>query len=235
MVGERHRDVDGLADLLGAVEACRGHPDDGGRHRVDQDGAPDRVGAAVETALPVAMREHRDRRRRRSVVGSRDQAADRRRHAHARVVVARDVLRRDRRLGHAFGDHADARERRRGEDAGHRRRRRPQPLEDGARQRRADLAAGHRIDAALPFAGVAHATADAVLHAQQHELVGPRHRQRPQQQLVDQAEDRGRRPDPQRQRQHGDDGEAGRAGEMPQRRSHDTHGDLHAPAGSRAR
>ena len=200
-VREGHRDVDGFADLLGAIEARRGHADDGGRDLVHQDGAPDGVGAPVEAALPVPVRQHGDRRRRCHVVGSPDQAAGGRRHADTGVVVARDVLGRDRRLGHALGNHADARERCRREQLGHGRRRRPQPFEDRERERRADLAAGGRIDAALSFAGVAHAAADAVLHAQQHELVGPRDRQRPQQQLVDQAEDRRRRPDPERQRQ----------------------------------
>ena len=57
-----------IRDALGTGEFLRRHADDGDGYGVDADGSPDDIGPGTESRLPVAIAEHRDRRRRRQII-----------------------------------------------------------------------------------------------------------------------------------------------------------------------
>ena len=65
------------------------------------------------------------------------------------------------------------------------------------------VAPGRRVDGSGSFASAAHAALRTVNRAEQHELVRVFHRQRAQEELVDEREDRGVGADADRNRQDG--------------------------------
>ena len=86
--------------------------------------------------------------------------------------------------------------------------------------------AGCRIDEAVVLAGARHPASRAFDRPQQHELAGIPHRQRPQQQLVHEAEDGRVGADAKRERQHRDGAEAGALHELTEGKLEVVHGSL---------
>ena len=174
------------------MKSRRGDPDDGERHPVDRHRASQHPGIAGEAALPVGVADHRHRRPvGGAVVVHRERPPEQRGHAEDREVVAADhPAARVLGLGLAPGVHRDV------EPAG------PAGRGETAEQRRtaAELGVdrvGEEVGAKRAFGHAIGATGIA----DDDELVGRRHRERPEQQRVDQREDGGVGPDADRQRE----------------------------------
>jgi hypothetical protein len=78
VVDDRHEQRRALVDR-GADEAARRDADDRGRVAVDDEGRPDHRRVGLELVRPVAVAQHRDRRRARALVVGREEPAERRR------------------------------------------------------------------------------------------------------------------------------------------------------------
>ena len=187
-IGRRCGDDAGEADGRDADDCHRRAVD---RHHLVQDGR-----VAGEAPLPEPMAQYRHRvRARRPIVIVGEPAAERRLHAQDGKRVARDELRLDA-LGLAT--------------IGERRRR---------RRARHQAAEGVVAIAKIPIHRMREGTlvrrpaAEGAGAVELHQLARILDRQQPQQHLIHQREDGGVGADPQRQRQHDDDREGGRAGQ----------------------
>ena len=198
-----------------AREVARRHADDGQRLAVDDDRVVEHVRVGAEARLPVRVAEHRHRRLAdRAVVGRAEQPAERGLHAEHREVAARHehalAAQRLAAVGEVGAEETVRR------DAGERR---LHPLE----------VPEHRVaEHGVAVAGLV-ARLRAGLRAGRREVDQPRgllHRQRPQEELVEQREDGRVGPDPERQRDDGDDRDERALEERPERELEVQHGGI---------
>ena len=176
-------------------EPLRHHPDDGADLVVEAELPADHGGVAAELPLPEPVAEDGDRRRIRPAVVGEVGPSEERRHAHdeervRRAVVAAQALRVALAGPQDVGD--------RGRD---------RPFEDRVPFGDLEELVGAVAEAASAPARVP----DADAHQRVDVLIG----ERIQDDRVDDAVHRGRRHDPEGQRQHRQRGEAGRAGKGP--------------------
>ena len=196
--------------LIEELEPLRHHADDPHRRVVDLHGAADDRGIAAEARLPEAMREDGNRRRIRTIVLRREETAVQRTHAEQREELPRhDLDVQPRRF-------ADARER------------------HGAAAPRREVLEGaafalpvHPVGGGVPAARAArldgaHLELRHVL-VDHHQLVAVRIGQGPQQELIDDGEDRGVAADTEREREHDGGGEAGTLAQAARHVTHVAH------------
>ena len=196
---ERHHDVDGAADF-DAKELGRHYAHDRDRHAVDRHPRADHARGAVESPLPQAIADDGDRAVRsaaRPIVGFRERAAEQRRHAERREIAP---AREDPVGWLPFSPFREVEARcHRGEAAVERR----QVRREAVPHRGVPAEAG----------GEAASRRGVVRDGEEPVRIGDR--QRPHQQAVDHAEDRGVRADAESERQDDDRGESWRSPEHP--------------------
>ncbi len=199
--GERHEHVR-LGAHGRATEALGSHADHGHRVPVHDHRAVEHVRVGPEVVLPVLVGEH-DHRMLPDVlvVGDAEQTPQRRLHAQDREVGPRDEHpRRVQRV--ALEGQVGAEQ--------------PVRRDAGERQVRLLQVAEHRVAEDLVAVARLVARLGAGLRPrrpQVDEPIGILHRQLLEQDLVEQREDGGVRPDPERERQHGHGGDERRLGE----------------------
>ncbi len=183
---QRNRDVERLADLE-AQKVCFGHSDDGERRTLERQRLADGVVTAVESCLPQPIADYRDwsiAAATTDIVFGHEQTADARPHTKRLEKAAADEE-HARRIAFAAFRQVE---------------RRLRPQQHPVKKRRDLLhTRPHRIapaDARLEAVGEREVGGDG------DEPIGFRHRQRPQQQAVDDGEDGGVRPRPERQREY---------------------------------
>ena len=207
------------------VKSWRRHADDGDHLAVDRHDAIDRRRLAGEPLLPVGMADDRDGRRAQPVVAFDEHAAQGRRDAEHREVVAGGLIAAAE-LRVAVHDDVHAHRRARGQ-AGQGRVRGPKLLEHGERERRPDVPRAGRARVAV----VARAPHHVVLagRVEPDETVGLADGHGLQEQAVDGGEQRRVRADAERKRDEDDerpalgveedaDGEA----QVPEQRGHES-------------
>ena len=194
---DRHKHL-GLGAKRGAVEPSRRDADDREALPVDDQRVVQDARVEAEALLPVVVAEHGDARLADdAVVALAEHAAEGRLNAQQREVTPRDEHARTRQRLPLVGQI-------RAEDpvGGNPGEHRLHLLEIAEHRVAEDLVALARLVARV-------ASGLGPRRREVHQLVGRLDRQRPQQHLVEQREDGGRRPDPERQRDDGDHGDKG--------------------------